>query len=181
MTGPNGVVPVAGADGMADDDGAVRPTKADRAPAPRRRGLADLQASFVTQLTPEQRLFVTERHLATLTTLRANGTPHVVPVGFTWDQDAGILRISTQRTSVKVTNVARWLAKGELARAAVCQVEGGRWITFEGAMTIEDSPEQVAEAVRRYAVRYRQPEENPERVVLVLTVDKVMRSTYMAR
>ena len=29
--------------------------------------------------------FLTERHLATLTTLRPDGTPHVVPVGFTYD------------------------------------------------------------------------------------------------
>ena len=29
--------------------------------------------------------FLTERHLATLTTLRRDGTPHVVPVGFTYD------------------------------------------------------------------------------------------------
>ena len=28
-------------------------------------------------LTPEQHVFVTERHLATLTTLRPDGTPHV--------------------------------------------------------------------------------------------------------
>ena len=29
--------------------------------------------------------FLTERHLATLTTLRRDGSPHVVPVGFTYD------------------------------------------------------------------------------------------------
>ena len=31
--------------------------------------------------------FLAERHLATLTTLRRDGTPHVVPVGFTYDAD----------------------------------------------------------------------------------------------
>ncbi|CAN5181174.1 hypothetical protein BH24ACT1_BH24ACT1_05600 [soil metagenome] len=31
--------------------------------------------------------FLGESHLATLTTLRADGTPHVVPVGFTFDPD----------------------------------------------------------------------------------------------
>ena len=29
--------------------------------------------------------FLHERHLATLTTLRSDGTAHVVPVGFTFD------------------------------------------------------------------------------------------------
>src|SRR5690606_37891896 len=50
---------------------------------------------LVIHLTPEQHVFVTERHLATLTTLRPDGTPHVVPVGFTWDPAAGVLRITT--------------------------------------------------------------------------------------
>ncbi|MEO2108984.1 MAG: pyridoxamine 5'-phosphate oxidase family protein, partial [Actinomycetota bacterium] len=39
--------------------------------------------------------FLTERHLATLTTLRPDGTPHVVPVGFTWDPDGPTVRIIT--------------------------------------------------------------------------------------
>jgi pyridoxamine 5'-phosphate oxidase family protein len=34
------------------------------------------------RVSAEFRAFWTERHLATLTTLRADGTPHVVPVGF---------------------------------------------------------------------------------------------------
>ena len=80
-------------------------------------------------LTPEQHVFVTERHLATLSTLRADGSPHVVPVGFTWDDGAGVLRITTNVTSVKARNLAAGNADGGPARAAVCQVDGGRWIT----------------------------------------------------
>jgi uncharacterized pyridoxamine 5'-phosphate oxidase family protein len=38
-------------------------------------------------LTPEMLEFLRERHLATLTTLRPDGSPHVVPVGFTYDED----------------------------------------------------------------------------------------------
>ena len=34
-------------------------------------------------LSPALVEFVTERHLATLVTLRADGSPHAVPVGFT--------------------------------------------------------------------------------------------------
>ena len=45
---------------------------------------------------PETALgFLAESHLATLTTLRPDGTPHVVPVGFTYDQDAQLVRIIT--------------------------------------------------------------------------------------
>ena len=70
-------------------------------------------------LTPEQHVFVTERHLATLTTLRPDGTPHVVPVGFTWDDSAGVLRITTNVTSVKARNLAAGGPGGVPARAAV--------------------------------------------------------------
>lgn len=132
-------------------------------------------------LTPEQHVFVTERHLATLTTLRADGSPHVVPVGYTWDPDAGVVRITTSGTSVKALNAARQGPDGAPTRAAVCQVDGGRWITLEGPVSVTREPDEIAEAVSRYARRYREPRENPQRVVLVMTPDKVMSSSYMAR
>lgn len=128
-------------------------------------------------LTPEQHVFVTERHLATLTTLRPDGTPHVVPVGFTWDADRGLIRITTRDGSAKVRNIE---ARSP-ARAAVCQVDGGRWLTFEGVLTVERDAEEVADAVRRYAARYRQLEHDPRRVVLRLAVDRVLGSSYMTR
>ncbi|MER6980369.1 pyridoxamine 5'-phosphate oxidase family protein, partial [Streptomyces carpinensis] len=69
--------------------------------------------------------FWQERHLCTLTTLRPDGTPHVVPVGVTYDPDARLARVITNRTSAKVGHV---LAAGEQgAPVAVCQVEGRRW------------------------------------------------------
>ncbi|MFF3064383.1 pyridoxamine 5'-phosphate oxidase family protein [Oerskovia sp. NPDC057915] len=131
-------------------------------------------------LTPEQRVFVTERHLATLTTLRADGSPHVVPVGFTWDPETGVVRITTNDTSVKALNAGRLTADGAQPRAAVCQVEGGRWITLEGTVSVSRDPDEVAEAVRRYTKRYKEPRVNPRRVVLRIVADKVMSSSYMA-
>jgi PPOX class probable F420-dependent enzyme len=131
----------------------------------------------VIHLTPEQHVFVTERHLATLTTLRPDGTPHVVPVGFTWDAERGLIRITTRDGSAKVRNIE---ARSP-ARAAVCQVDGGRWLTFEGVLTVERDAEEVADAVRRYATRYRQLEHDPRRVVLRLAVDRVLGSSYMTR
>jgi len=46
-------------------------------------------------LGPEVIDFLTERHLATLTTLRRDGSPHVVPVGFTYEPQARIARVIT--------------------------------------------------------------------------------------
>lgn len=130
-------------------------------------------------LTPEQRVFVTERHLATLSTHRADGSIHVVPVAFTWDQDKGIARITTNTTSVKAKNARGYGDKP--ARGVICQVDGGRWITLEGELSALEDPEVVRDAEARYAKRYRTLEDNPQRIVLQLVVDKVMSSVYMAR
>ncbi|MBM9468172.1 pyridoxamine 5'-phosphate oxidase family protein [Nakamurella leprariae] len=120
--------------------------------------------------------FLTERHLATLTTLRADGSPHVVAVGFTWDADAGLVRVITNDGSVKVRNAERPGRPGRPNRAAVSQVDGRRWLTLEGTVRISREPADVQEAVRRYAGRYRVPRENPTRVVVVIEVDRVLGS-----
>jgi len=116
------------------------------------------------------RMFLTERHLATLTTLRPDGSPHVVAVGFTWDDDAGLVRVITFAPSRKARNVAARPG----VRAAVCQVDGGRWLTLEGPAVVTDDPDRVAQAVDRYANRYRQPGERVDRVAIEITVDRVL-------
>lgn len=114
------------------------------------------------------REFLTERHLATLTTARADGTPHVVPVGFTFDS-AGLARVITDGGSVKVRNAARVSARG-----ALCQLSGRFWLTLEGPVQVLRDPDDVADAVHRYSRRYRVPRVNPERVVIVMTVERMM-------
>ena len=113
--------------------------------------------------------FLSERHLATLTTLRADGSPHVVPVGVTYDADARLARVITSGTSAKARNV-----REGRPRVAVCQVEGRRWVTLEGEAVVRDDREAVAEAERRYAERYRQPRVNPARVVIEIAVDRIL-------
>ncbi|NJP99379.1 pyridoxamine 5'-phosphate oxidase family protein [Streptomyces zingiberis] len=124
-------------------------------------------------LTPEYLGFWRERHLCTLTTLRPDGGPHVVPVGVTFDAGQGVARIITRRGSQKVRNV---LAGGpEGARVAVCQVARARWATLEGRAVVVTEPEAVADAVRRYAERYeRVPGPNPERVAIEITVERAL-------
>ena len=119
-------------------------------------------------LPPEALAFLQERHLATLTTLRPDGSPHVVAVGFTWDPDTGLARVITFAPSRKARNL-----RGG-GRAAVCQVDGGRWLTLEGEAAVTDDPARVAEGVRRYAERYRQPKEREDRVVIEIAVDQVL-------
>jgi PPOX class probable F420-dependent enzyme len=123
-----------------------------------------------TALPDEVQIFLAERHLGTLTTLRADGSPHVVAIGFTWDADAGIARVITFGPSRK----ARHVAARPGGRAALCQVDGGRWLTLEGTAVVTDDPDRVAEAVRRYAERYREPKIRDDRVAIEITVDRVL-------
>ncbi len=120
-------------------------------------------------LSDDVQAFLQERHLATLTTLRPDGTPHVVAVGFTWDPDQALVRVITNGTSRKVAHV-----RAGSPRAVVAQVDRARWLSLEGVPVVSDDPDRVAEAVRRYALRYRQPAENPRRVVVEIAVDRVL-------
>jgi F420H(2)-dependent biliverdin reductase len=112
--------------------------------------------------------FLAERHLATLTTLRRDHSPHVVPVGFSYDHVERCVRIITFTPSAKVHHAARG------GRGAVSQVDGGRWLTLEGTVSVTDDPARVARAVAGYAARYRDPGERPNRVAIEIAVDRMM-------
>lgn len=119
-------------------------------------------------LSDEAHAFLRDRHLATLTTLRRDGTPHVVAVGFTWDDEGQLVRVITNGGSQKALNAERG------GYAAVTQIDGARWLTLEGPARVSDDPEEVAEAVARYAGRYREPRENPTRVVIEISVRRAL-------
>lgn len=130
-------------------------------------------AHTLAELSDEAHRFLSEYHLGSLTTLRRDGSPHVVAVGFTVDVEGGLARVITRRGSQKARNAARG------GRAAVSHVDRGRWLTFEGAARLLDDPDAVREGERRYALRYREPTPNPERVVVAIEVDRVLGSAQM--
>jgi len=111
---------------------------------------------------------LTERHLATLTTLRADGSPHVTPVGFTWEPQRRLVRVICSGHSVKARNAAR------AGRAALAVVDGRHWLTLEGSCAVHTDAAAVRDAENRYALRYRPPRDNPARVVVVIEVDRVI-------
>ena len=127
-------------------------------------------------LSAEVLAFLAERHLATLTTLRADGSPHVVPVGFSYEPATRLARVITSCDSVKARNAGRLGAV-----AALCQVDRARWLTLSGPISVEAAADVVADAERRYAERYRPPRVNPRRVVLVMRVATLLGTVGIAR
>lgn len=142
----------------------------------------------VRSTSPDFLAFWRENHVCTLTTTRPDGSPHVVPVGVTYDPEAGVARVIANKNSRKVANILAASAGGGVdrgvdagagasggARVAVCQVQRRRWATLEGRATIRMEPEVVADAVSRYAERYeRTPAPNPDRVVIEIAVDRTL-------
>jgi PPOX class probable F420-dependent enzyme len=127
-------------------------------------------ANATTRLTSDALAFLTERHLAMLTTLRADNSPHVVAVGFTFDPKTHIARVITTGGSQKAVNAER------AGVAVLSQVDGARWLSLEGSASVNEAAAAVRDAELRYAQRYRTPRVNPQRVVIEVQVERVLGS-----
>lgn len=92
----------------------------------------------VRDLTEEMVAFWRERHLCTATTLRADGSPHVVPLGVVLDADARTAWAITSAGTQKAVNLQRD------PRFAACQVDRARWATLEGRAEVLGDPDSVA-------------------------------------
>ncbi len=125
-----------------------------------------------TALSDEVLAFLSEYHLATLTTLRSDLSPHVVAVGFSYDIDARTARVITWAGSQKARNAARMQDAGQ--RAAVCQVDGGRWLSLEGPVRLVTDTDGVRAGVEGYAARYREPKHRDDRVVIEIAVERIL-------
>ena len=79
-------------------------------------------------LTDDGLRFVSEYHLATLSTIGPTRGIHVVAVGFTYVD--GVVRIITRDGSQKVRNIERD------GRATVAQLSGPQWLSIAGTGVI---------------------------------------------
>ena len=121
-------------------------------------------------LSEEVQSFLRERHLASLTLLRSDGSPHVTAVGFTWDEQRQLVRVITWAGSMK----SKILAQNGSSQAVVCQIDGGRWLSLEGTAVVTNDPERCREGTERYAQRYRVPKERSDRTVIEIKVDQIL-------
>jgi F420H(2)-dependent biliverdin reductase len=130
-------------------------------------------ANTTTRLSADAFSFLSERHLAMLTTLRDDASPHVVAVGFTFDPKTHIARVITTDGSQKAVNVERSKV------AVLSQVDGARWLSLEGRAAVNRDPAAVRDAELRYAQRYRTPRVNPRRVVIEVRIERVLGSAEL--
>ncbi|HEY2449677.1 MAG TPA: F420-dependent biliverdin reductase [Mycobacterium sp.] len=128
-------------------------------------------ANSTARLTNDALAFLTERHLAMLTTLRPDNSPHVVAVGFTFDPKTHIARVITTGGSQKAVNAERG------GVAVLSQVDGARWLSLEGRASVNSQVDAVRDAELRYAQRYRTPRVNPRRVVIEVQIQRVLGSS----
>ena len=96
--------------------------------------------------------FLGEARIGKLVTLRADGSPTVVPIWYEWDGQSAT--IFTSRTSAKVRRIR---ADGRVA-LSVEEPTGAQeaWVTIEGTATVEETG--GIELARRLIVRYYTPE-----------------------
>jgi hypothetical protein len=86
----------------------------------------------------ERRAFLSEgRRTAKLATVRADGSPHVVPVGFVLDGDEWVLM--TGSDSVKGRNLRRDPRVG----LCVDDVDAHAFVTVTGTATLSEEPESL--------------------------------------
>lgn len=116
--------------------------------------------------------FWRERHLCTVTTIRADGSLHATPMGVVLDPEGGYAWAITSGGSVKARNIRAFGEAG--AQISVCAVDGRWWASLDGIAHVHDDEATVEEACRRYAERYRVPRPNPERVALRITVNRTL-------
>ena len=121
-------------------------------------------------LSQEVLSFLDERHLASLTLLRPDGSPHVTAVGFTWDHDSQLVRVITWAGSMK----SKILEQTPNSRAVVCQIDGGRWLSLEGTAVVSSDEARCKEGTERYANRYRIPQDRQDRTVIEISVDRIL-------
>lgn len=79
-----------------------------------------------TRLSDDALAFLSERHLAMLTTLRADNSPHVVAVGFTFDPKTHIARVIHHRRLPKGRQCRpQWACRAQPGRRRALALTGG--------------------------------------------------------
>jgi PPOX class probable F420-dependent enzyme len=101
----------------------------------------------VRRLTPAEEAFLREGHLATLTTLRADGSPHSTVLWI--DAADGAILVNTARGRAKERHL---LADPRVSVAVHDPADFHRWLIADGTATLVDegAPEHIDALADRY-------------------------------
>jgi F420H(2)-dependent biliverdin reductase len=138
-----------------------------------------------TSPPPHVAAFLHDRHFASLTTVRPDGTLHCALVGFAYDPSTSIAWLILRGSGQKLANLrasaqatANEAVVGAVSRVqsevVLCQSLGGQWLSLEGSLRLSDDPNDRVEALTRYRQRYGEGVgDDPTRIIAMLTVRKI--------
>jgi F420H(2)-dependent biliverdin reductase len=95
--------------------------------------------------------FLQQRCFASLTTTRPDGRLHAALVGFTYVPETAEAFLILRGTGVKQANLR---AADGPSPVVICQVDGGKWVSLEGTLTVHDTDEMRSTALAHYRQRY---------------------------
>ena len=117
------------------------------------------------ELAPAVRAFLDERRYAVLATINESGVPQVTAMWYELQGDE--VMMNTVAGRLKHRNLRRD------PRVSVCIVDGERYVTLYGRVTLNDEQGQAQQDDQRLALRYDGPEKAAERAPVIALQHRV--------
>jgi F420H(2)-dependent biliverdin reductase len=116
--------------------------------------------------------FLQQRCFASLTTIRpGDGGLHAALVGFTYVSKTAEAFLILRGSGVKQANLR---AADGPSSVVLCQINGGKWLSLEGLLTVHDNDDMRATALAHYRKRYGEGvAAHPTRLAGVLQVTRM--------
>ena len=127
-------------------------------------------------LSPQLRRLVVAARVARLATVRADTTPHVVPITFALDGDVLVTAVDAKPKTTTSLQRLRNIRANPAVSVLVDRYDDDWaqlwWARADGSARVED-PEAVPDALDRLAARYPQYRQRPPRgPVIVVTIQR---------
>ncbi|MSQ25685.1 MAG: hypothetical protein EXR49_05360 [Dehalococcoidia bacterium] len=132
--------------------------------------------------------FLHSRPKTVLATINANGTPHMTPVGFLYED--GAFKMTTTTDRVKYRNIARDARVSLIIRGQVNERDGEGVVVVSGAVEVDLSRKAALDVLGRIVGEGHTPEmarqlykdrKNEPRVLLTLRPSKTMAWVQIGR
>ena len=112
--------------------------------------------------------FLSTRAFGSLNSIDKTNNLHTAVVGFHFDKNKKIIRIISQKKSIKVKNII------QNNNVSLSQIRDNKWLSFIGTATIKYDQESIKLASDAYTLRYEKPSENPDRIAIEISVKKIL-------